>query len=121
MADSDIINQADLLSEITEKSSLTEIQQYIETVLKMRNLSKTSVQDTILLLLEEAGELAKAVRKSLPDTYIDLAKIENYGTIENEVADIFVVLMALCIKLDINLFVAFKDKEKENCERRWSK
>ena len=74
----------------------------------------------MLLLLEETGELAKAVRKTSTNMSVDVDKIQNYDTIESEVADVFIVLMAVCNKLGINLLSALREKEKKNCERNWS-
>ena len=73
----------------------------------------------MLLLLEETGELAKAIRKTLPEGLIDYNKIENYTDVEEEIADVFIVLVSICNKLNINLYKAFEDKEKKNIERKW--
>ena len=75
----------------------------------------------MLLLTEEIGELAKAIRKAETRISIDYDKIENYSSIESEVADVFIVLMSLCNVLNINLYNSFIDKEKENIERVWKK
>ena len=73
----------------------------------------------MLLLLEEVGELAKAIRKNATNMSIDNNKINNYDTIESEVADVFIVLSSVCNKLDIDLFKSVKDKEQENIKRIW--
>lgn len=73
----------------------------------------------MLLLLEETGELAKAVRKTLPEASIDYGKIENYTDIEEEIADVFIVLTSICNRLDINLYDAIKKKEEKNIKRQW--
>ncbi|MCL2572423.1 MAG: hypothetical protein FWE11_08455 [Defluviitaleaceae bacterium] len=114
------MNQLDLLRTITEKSSMNQIQEYIKSVLDMRGFSDESVQETMLLLLEETGELAKAVRKSATNMSVDVDKMQNYDTVESEVADVFIVLMAVCNKMNINLLSALQEKEKKNCGRNWS-
>jgi len=114
------MNQVDLLDTITEESSLTHIQEYIEKILNLRGFSDESIQETMLLLLEEAGELAKAIRKTSTNMSVDVDKMQSYDTVESEVADVFIVLMAVCNKLDINLFNSLKEKEKKNCKRNWS-
>ena len=63
----------------------------------------------MLLLLEETGELAKAIRKTLPNASVDYEKIENYTDIE-EIADVFIVLVSICNRLNINLYGAIKKK-----------
>ena len=74
-----------------------------------------------MLLTEEVGELAKAIRKDKTSMSVDKSKINNYDPIESEVADVFIVLCNICNKLDIDLFSAVKEKERENIERVWKK
>ena len=114
------MNQIDLLHTVNEKASLNQIQEYIKNVLDLRGFSNESIQETMLLLLEEAGELAKAVRKTATNMSVDVDKMHNYDTVESEVADVFIVLMAVCNKMNINLLSALKEKEKKNCGRNWS-
>ena len=104
---------------LNENNSLNEIQDYIREIITIRGFSEQSVQDKILLLLEETGELAKAVRKTLPDASIDYDKIENYTDIEEEIADVFIVLVSICNRLNINLYNAIKKKEEKNIKRQW--
>ena len=75
----------------------------------------------MLLLLEEVGELAKAIRKNATSMTIDNNKLNHYDTIESEVADVFIVLTSVCNKLNIDLFKSLKDKEKENLNRVWNR
>ena len=114
------MTQTKLLSTINKNSSLTEVQDYIRKVLELRGFDKEPIQDTMLLLLEETGELAKAIRKSSTNMSVDADKMQNYDTVESEVADIFIVLTAVCNKLGINLFDALVEKEKANCNRNWT-
>lgn len=73
----------------------------------------------MLLLLEETGELAKAIRKKLPNGTVDKNKMEHYTEIEEEVADVFIVLTELCNVLNIDLYQAVLEKERINIERKW--
>ena len=73
----------------------------------------------MLLLTDEVGELAKAIRKDTANLKIDSSKIENYDTIESEVADVFIVLNSICTALDINLFDTIYNKESINIRRKW--
>ncbi|MCL2620150.1 MAG: hypothetical protein FWD97_04355 [Defluviitaleaceae bacterium] len=114
------MSQIELLEKLTQKSSLTDVQNYIKTVLDIRGFSKESIQESMLILLEETGELAKAVRKTQTKMSVDADKMQNYDTVESEVADVFIVLLAICNKLNINLFDALKDKEQQNCNRNWT-
>lgn len=112
-------NQTQLYSEICESSDLVLIQKYIDNVLRLRGFNTQSAQDKLLLLTEEIGELAKAIRKNATDIAIDHKKIDHYNSIEDEAADVFIVLLSLCNVLGINLYKAFLGKEKENINREW--
>ncbi len=111
--------QKELLNLLNKKKNIDEIQEYIKKVIEIRGFANQRVQDKMLLLLEETGELAKAIRKTLPEASIDYNKIENYTSIEEEIADVFIVLVSICNKLNINLYKAFENKEKKNVERKW--
>lgn len=113
--------QMDLYNQLNRKMSLDQIQDYIKKVINIRGFGNQSVEDELLLLVEEVGELAKAIRKNATSMKIDQNKIQNYDTIENEVADVFIVLNTICNTLNINLFDSFSAKEKINTERKWEK
>lgn len=112
-------SQNKLYELLNEKNSLNEIQSYIREIITIRGFSEQRVQDKMLLLLEETGELAKAIRKTLPEASIDYEKIENYTDIEEEIADVFIVLVSICNRLNINLYDAIKKKEEKNIKRQW--
>lgn len=112
-------NQKELYEFLNENNSLNEIQDYIREIITIRGFSEQRVQDKMLLLLEETGELAKAIRKTLPEASIDYDKIENYTDIEEEIADVFIVLVSICNRLNINLYDAMKKKEEKNIKRQW--
>ena len=112
--------QQELLKKLTDKSSINEIQSYIKEVMQIRGFNKEKSSDKILLLVEEVGELAKAIRKNEKKLGIDKTKEYNYSSIESEIADVFIVLLSICDVLNINLFRAFLDKEEENIKRVWS-
>ena len=114
-------SQLDLWNKLNEKNTLKELQQYIKDVIEMRGFSNQGIEKTMLLLIEEVGELAKSIRKNATDMNIDKNKVNHYDTIESEVADVFIVLINVCNKLDIDLYKALKNKEEENIKRRWTK
>jgi len=114
------MDQKALLNELDEKSSLTQVQDYIRKVVEIRGFADQPVQETMLLLLEETGELAKAIRKVATKMSVDPDKMQNYDTVESEVADVFFVLTAICNQMNVNLFNALKEKERVNSERNWS-
>lgn len=113
--------QLELWKNLKEDNTLEKVQEYIRKVIEIRGFSNQSIEQAMLLLTEEIGELAKAIRKEKTTMSIDNNKIRNYDTIESEVADVFIVLCTICNKLNINLFSSLKGKEKENIERIWKK
>lgn len=113
------MNQKELLNNLKKYDNLDTIQNYIKQVIDIRGFGKQSVEQGLLLLLEEVGELAKAIRKDKTDMCIDKSKIKNYDTVESEIADVFIVLTTICNILNINLYDAVIEKEKINVERTW--
>ncbi len=112
-------NQNNLLDEITESSSLRDIQKYVCKALELRGFNNQSPQDKILLLVEEVGELAKAIRKSNTNIAIDPERINNYECVESEIADVLIVLISLCNTLNVDIFKSFIEKEAINVRRTW--
>ena len=112
--------QQELLKKLTDKSAINEIQSYIKKIMEIRGFNKEKSSDKILLLVEEVGELAKAIRKNENNLGIDKTKEYNYSSIESEIADVFIVLLSICDILNIDLLKAFLNKEEENIKRIWS-
>ena len=111
--------RSELYELLNEKNTLNEIQNYIKEVIKIRGFSEQKVQDKMLLLLEETGELAKAIRKTIPEASVDYERIENYTDIEDEVEYVFIVFVSICKWLNINLYDAIIKKEEKNIKRQW--
>ena len=109
--------QQELLKKLSNQSSINEIQSYIKKVMEVRVFNKEKSSDKILLLVEEVGELAKAIRKNESKLGIDKTKEYNYSSIESEIADVFIVLLSICDILNIDLLKAFFNKEEENIKR----
>ena len=113
--------QLELWNKLNENNTLQEVQQYIQEVIQLRGFSEQDVEKTMLLLIEEVGELAKAIRKNAIGMCIDKTKLNHYDSIESEIADVFIVLNSICNKLNIDLYHAVKEKEKENIKRTWNR
>ena len=112
--------QQELLKKLSNESSINEIQSYIKKVMEVRGFNKEKSSDKILLLVEEVGELAKAIRKNEKKLGIDKTKEYNYSSIESEIADVFIVLLSICDILNMDLLKVFLEKEEENIKRTWS-
>ena len=112
-------NQRELFENLKQSSTLSDIQTYIKKVLQLRGFEGQTVKDKILLLVEEVGELAKAVRKNSSGASVDLQKIKNYDSVESEIADVLIVLISVANILNIDVFKSLKEKEQININRKW--
>lgn len=50
---------------------------------------------------------------------MDERKLSNYSNVESELADVFIVLVSVADKLNLDLFECLKQKESENINRVW--
>ena len=112
--------QQELLKKLSKENSINEIQNYIKKIMEIRGFNQEKPSDKILLLVEEVGELAKAIRKNESRSRIDKTKEYNYSSVESEIADVFIVLLSICDILNIDLLKVFLNKEEENIKRIWS-
>jgi NTP pyrophosphatase (non-canonical NTP hydrolase) len=103
---------------LTPEMSLSEIQNYMQVMAEQRGFSPSSTA-TMLILLEEVGELAKALRKHT-GLKIDHARLSSYGNLSHEMADVLICLMMLANKCNVNLCEALAEKETINRQRTWS-
>ena len=112
-------NQKELFENLKQSSTLPDIQAYIKKVLQLRGFEGQTVKDKLLLLAEEVGELAKAVRKNSSGASVDPEKIENYDSVESEIADVLIVLISVANILNVDVFKSLKQKEQININRKW--
>ncbi len=113
--------QQALWEKLQETDSLREVQQYIKAVNTVRGFEDQPIEERMLLLTEEIGELAKSIRKNATNMSTDVNKQYSYDSIESEVSDCLYVLASVCNRLDIDMFKCLKEKEKENIHRVWKK
>ncbi len=114
--------QALIFAEFKNKSHiLSDLQAYVKTMLELRHLAGNAPELEMLMLTEEVGELAKAIRKDHSILKTDKAKLANYGKSSSEIVDILIVLIGLCNSLNIDLERAFLEKESQNIARQWTK
>lgn len=93
---------------------LAALQRYYERVSERRGWSSETPQDTLLLLTEELGELARAVRKS---TGIRRDGAYPATAIEQELADVQLYLVHLANSLGVDIADAVTAKEADNARR----
>ena len=81
-----------------------------------RGFDTKDVSKKLVMLMEEAGELAKAVRKHVGMKFTDTTKQQE---LREELADVQIVLLGLASMLDEDVFSAVIDKEKKSRTRKW--
>lgn len=104
--------------ELTNQSSVKELQEYARQMMKTRGFDKEDIKDTMILLTEEIGELAKALRKTI-GLKLDIAKDNDKYDVKGELADVFSYLLCMSCVLNVDLFNCYKEKEAKNFERNW--
>lgn len=101
---------------LREKPTLSDFQDYVKELEKERGFSDDPVLQKCLLLGEEVGELFRAIRKK---EKLKIDSHSTYGTIPEELADVFIYLCAIANRYDIDLEKAFREKEDVNKKRVW--
>lgn len=106
------------LEALGEDFKVSEVQDYIKNMYLKLGWTSKDPRDRILYLTEEVGELARAVRKELGHS-IDVNR-KNNDSVEDEAADVFITLCALCNTMGVDLNKAFLQKQAKNCKRTWT-
>ena len=99
--------------------TLKEAQKEVDSWIKQYGVRYFSELTNMAILTEEVGELAKALRKSEKRIAIDYERIKEYESVESELADVFIVLLSVCINENVNLMEAVLKKEEVNINRLW--
>lgn len=104
-------------AQLPEDPTLPQIQQYLKEICKERGWDKNTDLEIFLLLSEEMGELAKAIRNQR-GLYAEADKAQRWS-LEEEFADVFNYLLDLANYFDVDLYEAFRKKDAHNAERNW--
>jgi NTP pyrophosphatase (non-canonical NTP hydrolase) len=91
-------------------SPLRDLQGYYQRVAIERGFDGESAQDTILLFMEELGELARAIRKSVGLARAAATNVDPAG----ELADVQLYVLHLANVLEVDLARAVRTKEQLN-------
>ena len=105
--------EADL---IEASIALKKLQHYVKQTGEERGFSDETAQDSFMLLVEELGEVAKAMR---PLHGVKVADDSTVTELSHELADVQLLLLSLANKLNIDLTDAVVAKEKKNRTRTW--
>lgn len=100
----------------TQNASLSAYQQYVKQVMRERGFDDERISQKFMLLLEEAGEFAKAARKNAHLAQATDTPVED---LNDAAADVFAVLLDICNQLSIDLEKAFIVREHKNQTRTW--
>ncbi|MEO0894789.1 MAG: MazG nucleotide pyrophosphohydrolase domain-containing protein [Bacteroidota bacterium] len=106
------------LPSFPQDTSLSALQAYSEAICQARGWDQTNSLETFLLLSEEMGELAKAIRNRI-NLFQEEGKQIKEGELEGEFADVLSYLLQLANQFGIDLAEAYRQKEEENAQRSW--
>ena len=108
------------MAELIENASVRELQKYQEDLCRERGWDKSEDLEVFLLLSEEFGELAKAIR-NMKGLYLEKGKDKgNFkDELDKEFADVLGYLLELANQMGVDLQSAFRKKELANRKREW--
>src|ERR1700744_3609242 len=101
---------------LPDTDSLQVLQQYIWRMNHERGFYTEDAAKKMLLLTEEVGELAKAVRQEAGLKFTDTTKRTELA---EEIADVLIVLLGLSSVVGVDAYEALLAKEAKNRERMW--
>jgi NTP pyrophosphatase (non-canonical NTP hydrolase) len=100
---------------MTHQMTLNDYQALIAGLIVERGFDSETIPEVFTLLVEEVGELAKAIRKyNGQKTHAD----SEVHHVAEEIADIFWLLIDLSNRLNVDLAMAFTAKEEKNKQRK---
>ena len=103
-------------STLPSTDSLQKLQAYVWQINKERGFDTVDAAKKMLMLTEEVGELAKAVRRTVGLKFTDTTKQTDLA---EEIADVLIVLLGLSSLVEVDAYQAFLAKETKNRKRTW--
>lgn len=110
------LTASQVMTNLPKDDSLRKLQQYIWQMNIDRGFNTEDPSKKLVMLMEEVGELAKAVRKTVGLKFTDTTK---QTELAEELADVQIVLLGLASLVDIDMFDAVLAKERKNRKRTW--
>lgn len=95
--------------------NLRAFQGYYRRVASQRGYERETAQNCLLLMVEEVGELARAIRKR--ERLLRHGRSQSHGSEAAEIADVFLYIIHMANILDLDLGTAVRDKEFRNLSR----
>lgn len=102
--------------QLPKTDSLKKLQEYIWSMNFERGFDTKDAGKKLVMLMEEVGELAKAVREV---SGIKFASTTKRTELAEELADVQIVLLGLAGLIGIDMFDAVMMKESKNRRRIW--
>ncbi len=96
---------------------IKELQTYIWQKNIDRGFSEESAERKMLMLTEEVGELAKAIRQHIG---MGFSETTSKSESAEELADVLIITLGLASTLKIDIYDALVQKEAKNAKRKWS-
>ena len=120
----DVKHVRELLTDISSEcipkhADLAALQSYIRRMVHVRGFDKETLRDVVLLLVEEVGELAKAVRRRT-GLKTAAADPEAHKSVALELADCLIYLLDIANLAEVDLDSAFREKELINSRKVWT-
>ncbi len=106
------------MATLKQNPTIKDLQIYVKQITKERGWDKNSPIEIFFLMMEEIGELARAIR----DFKGFYTEKENNAkkNLEEEFADVLAYLIDLANQFDIDLEKAFREKDEINKKREWT-
>jgi NTP pyrophosphatase (non-canonical NTP hydrolase) len=106
------------IARVDEHSSLDSLQAYMKSMAAVRGFDAETPEQVLILLVEEVGELAKAMRARLG--LLMSAGDRSEKSIRLELADCLIYVLHMANQTGVRLISAFKEKERLNSKIKWS-
>jgi len=103
------------MAALQSQPTLANLQQFIEDTVTERGWTR-SPAELMLLLTEEVGEVAKAIRKEME---LGAKKPENTDHLAEELVDVLNYVLDIANRYDIHMEHAFQTKWQKNATRTW--
>lgn len=97
-------------------AGLRDLQQYFASVAKEREYERETLQDLLLLLIEEVGELARAIA-SAKDLKRGVEHTKAIDSIAQELADCLIYILNMANATGVDMMEAVQTKERANVRR----
>jgi NTP pyrophosphatase (non-canonical NTP hydrolase) len=101
---------------ISNDMTVKDLQGYVWQMNIDREFDLEDPSKKLVMLVEEVGELAKSIRKKVGMKFTDTTKQTD---IEEELADVQIVLLGLASMLEVDMITAVQEKEAKNQKRVW--